>query len=218
MSSTSLMAQYFSQCGQDAFIARLFNFKNNGFFVDIGASDGIKHSNSYYFEKNLKWNGICVEPRRSAYDNLKNNRHCTCINACIAKDEIDHDFCEVEGPSDSLSGLVSSYYPAHTQRIDNEIAQLGGKKNIYKVKCLNFNKLMTQYNIQVIDFLSIDTEGSEFEILNSIDFGKITVRVICVENNYNDNCVNKLLISKGFIFKTKLAGQDDVYVHPKFFS
>lgn len=75
-----------------------------------------------------------------------------------------------------------------------------------------------QYEIKVVDFLSIDTDGSEFEILESIDFSKVDVRVICVENNYNDDCIKKLLVSKGFIFKIKLAGQDDVYVHPNFFS
>lgn len=127
------MAQFFGQYKQDAFIAQLFNYKNNGFFVDIGASDGIEYSNSYYFEKKLNWHGICIEPRRSAYNKMISNRHCICINACIAKNEVDRDFCEVEGPSETLSGLIDSYSSSHLKRIENELIQLGGKKIFTKL-------------------------------------------------------------------------------------
>lgn len=66
--------QYYSQNGQDAFIVKLFNGKRNGYFLDIGAYDGVYFSNSLTLEKSLGWEGICIEPNPLVYGQLKSNR------------------------------------------------------------------------------------------------------------------------------------------------
>jgi hypothetical protein len=73
---------------------------------------------------------------------------------------------------------------------------------------------------KIIDFLSIDTEGSEFEILKNFDFNTYKFRVICIEHNYNSKVRKKIsmllkknMYNQGFIC---LTGHDDFYVHTKY--
>jgi len=73
---------YVSQSKQDLFIDKyIFNHKRNGTFLDIGAYDGLEFSKTYYFEKELDWNGICVKPLPHIYNKLIKNRNCVCVNA-----------------------------------------------------------------------------------------------------------------------------------------
>lgn len=71
---------YYSQAWQDEFVANILNFKKNGYFIDIGSSDGINQSNSYFFESELKWQGICVEMGPGYTEHYKNNRSCIFLN------------------------------------------------------------------------------------------------------------------------------------------
>ena len=52
---------------------KIFKNKRDGFFLDIGANDGITLSNSYFFEKELGWKGICFEPLKNAFQKLQND-------------------------------------------------------------------------------------------------------------------------------------------------
>ena len=76
--------KYYSQLQQDRIVDEYFKGKNNGFFVDIGAHDGIECSNSAFFEYHRDWTGICVEPGPIEYEKLTKNRRCTCINGCVS--------------------------------------------------------------------------------------------------------------------------------------
>lgn len=71
---------YYSQAWQDEFVANLLNFKKNGYFIDIGSSDGINQSNSNFFEKELGWQGICVERGVGYTEHYKNHRSCIFLN------------------------------------------------------------------------------------------------------------------------------------------
>lgn len=195
---------YFSQVGQDKFLnEEIFKNKEHGVFIDIGAHDGISYSNSYYFERNLKWNGICIEPNPIVFEKLKRNRICKTINGCIYKWNGSVDFLVVKGPAEMLSGIFSEYDKKHLRRINLEIKQRGGSKEIKKIKSFILDDLLSENNIGDVDLLTIDTEGSELNILKTIDFSKRRFSVICVENNYNDGSVEAFLKSQGFsLFKT----------------
>jgi len=74
---------YHSQYKQDEILNEgLFKNKQNGIFVDIGVSDVITRSNSYFFEKNLNWTGMCIEPNPNSYKKLIQNRKCICVQGC----------------------------------------------------------------------------------------------------------------------------------------
>lgn len=203
---------YFSQGGQDKYLVEnIFRDKKKGVFFDIGAHDGVSYSNSYYFEKELGWSGICVEPQEDIYQKLQKNRSCFCIQGCVYNQTGFAQFLQVNGPSEMLSGLLDTYDPKHHERVDHEIALLGGSKEIFKVTTYTFNDLCEKFNIIHFDFVSIDTEGSEESIVKSIDFNKITIDVFSIENNYKENGIEEFLISKGYELYHKI-GPDDIYL------
>ncbi|MDR3646571.1 MAG: FkbM family methyltransferase [Candidatus Babeliales bacterium] len=209
-----LYRNYTSQVGQDKYLnEHVFKNKKNGVFVDIGAFDGISHSNSYYFEKNLNWSGICIEPLPNKFKELKSCRNCKCINACISNEEGIVKFFEVNGAPAMLSGMVRNYDPRHLVRLNNEIARDGGSCNVIEVPSLNINNILRENNITKVDYLSLDTEGAELEILKSIDFDSFYIHAISVENNYSDESFKLFLESKGFKLVTTLGNQDEIYIN-----
>lgn len=205
---------YNSQVGQDKFLnEHFFHNKKDGVFIDIGAYDGVTHSNTYFFEKELGWKGICFEPIPSVFKKLTQTRQCTCINACVGDKEESLDFIEVSGAPEMLSGIVKSYDPRHLDRLKLEITRDGGSYEIKKVPSVTLNKIAKYYNLSYVDFLSLDTEGSELDILRSIDFEKVYIHIISVENNYHEPYIREFLESKGFQYVTMLGYQDEVYIN-----
>lgn len=205
-------APYYSQEGQDKYVVeKLFNHKKHGVFVDIGAHDGVSFSNTYYLEKELNWTGICVEPQKKMFEQLAKNRSCICIEGCIFTSSGTKDFLQVNGPSDMLSGLLETYDPRHLDRAKKEVAQRGGSLEILHIEAYTFNDICKKYGIDHVDFLSIDTEGSEELIIKSIDFDTIDITVLAVENNYRDNHVKEHLVARGYKLDRVLGG-DEIYV------
>jgi FkbM family methyltransferase len=204
-------SKFLSQYGQDKFVAEKLNFKKDGFFVDIGANDGLSFSNSYYFEKELGWNGIAIEPLPETFNKMDKVRDCIKVNGCISNKSGDENFLEITGGGpDVLSGLISHYDDAHLDRIDKELKESGGEKNIIKVPCFPLNELTDKHDINYVDYLSIDTEGNEFEILSSIDFSKLKIDLITVENNYKKLNIYNFLTSRGYKL-IALQGSDEIY-------
>lgn len=207
------MSKYYSQCGQDKFLnEKIFKGKKNGVFLDIGANDGISFSNSYYFEKELGWKGVCFEPLQSAFQKLQKNRVSNNINACASsEDKVDH-FLSVTGYGEMLSGLKSNYDQRHLQRLYDTVKEHGGKIDEVEVQCYNVNGILEKYAFFNVDFLSLDTEGNELEILKVIDFNKVHIKAITVENNYQSPEFNIFLSGKGFE-RIKILDADEVYVN-----
>ncbi|WP_366915497.1 FkbM family methyltransferase [uncultured Gelidibacter sp.] len=80
------MVKYNSQYKQDRFLdTTVFNAKRNGFFIDIGAHDGISLSNSFLFEKHRAWKGICIERNPKVFSKLEKNRSSTSLNICVGE-------------------------------------------------------------------------------------------------------------------------------------
>lgn len=202
---------YYSQFGQDKFVnEQFFHDKTNGIFVDIGAHDGIFLSNTYFFEQQRNWRGICVEPLPEVYKELCKNRTCYTVKGCIAPFNGPAALLQVIGYSEMLSGLVDNYDPRHLQRIHHEVQERGGKTQEIEVTCFRINDLLENYQFYHIDYVSLDIEGGELEVLKSIDFDRFIIDVIDVENNYNDPQIKSFLTSKGYKFVTKL-GCDEIY-------
>ena len=203
--------QYSSQIGQDRFIDEFFNKKENGFFVDIGANDGITHSNTYFLEKHRNWKGICIEPIAAEFQKLKENRASLNLNICVSDFEGETDFTYIEGYANMLSGISSKYNERHKERIEGEVHHYGGKINNIKVPVKTLQSIFNKYNVTDIDYCSIDTEGSEFSIIKSIDFDKTFVKIFIIENNYKETEIEDFLKTKDYVLHTKLEW-DDVFV------
>lgn len=203
---------YYSQKGQDKFVNEFIFFnKPQGFFIEIGANNGINFSNTYFFEKTLNWQGICVEPYPELFEELRNNRNCYCENVCIATEKNIVKFLKCHGfITEMYSGILDNYDPRHLERIDNEIKTYGGSKEIIEVQCISFDDLIEKYQIDKIDLLSIDIEGGEEKIIKSIDFSKTYIVIIIIENNFDNNDIRNYLKSKGYDLIKRL-GKDDIY-------
>jgi FkbM family methyltransferase len=205
---------YYSQAGQDKFVnEKLFHNKKKGIFVDVGAHDGISYSNSYYFEKELGWTGICVEPHPSIFPQLKENRNAICYQVCAGNNDGVVQFIKVDGAPEMLSGIVNSYDPRHLARLKHEINLYGGSYEIVNIPSRTLSTLFEENNLFEIDFLSIDVEGSEKEVLEGIDFNKYKIKCILVEKNYPDKFddIVKLLIANRYIHFASLD-IDEVFI------
>ena len=167
---------YRSQLGQDKFVVDVLNGRRGGFFLDVGASDGISVSNTYALEKVFGWKGICIEPGQKFIE-LKKNRNCICVQAAAGPDNGTFiDFLYYDNNPD-LSGNVDT--------LSNE---LRGKKNLsaksVKIKTLSLYYILENNHApKYIDYLSMDTEGYEYEILKNFKFEEYKFGAITVEHN-----------------------------------
>lgn len=195
----------YSQLSQDTWVIEKLKGKRNGFYVDVGASDGIINSNSYMLQKDYGWSGILVEPRRSAYkDLIKRSYGFTqiCSGAVVGSDKETQTF--IEYPLQELSTLKGYEGNDHlaTARVDGIE---------YIVPCIRLDYLLELYKAPVeIDYLSIDTEGSEFDILRNFDFNKYSIKLITVEHNCtrNKGLINKLMVKNGYILDKSVQWED----------
>jgi len=205
---------YFSQAGQDKFLNEtVFRGKRRGTFMEIGAADSVVNSNTYYFEKELGWTGICVEPRPDAFTKLATNRKCICLRGCVSDREGKASFLHVEDVP-TLSGLLLKYDARHLERIQREAAECGSKIQQIEVRCYTFRDLACENGFNAIDYLSIDTEGGELDLLRTIDFDQIEFKVVSVENCFADGQFETVMDRKGYALVAVL-GDDDIYVRRK---
>jgi FkbM family methyltransferase len=208
----NLNEHFFSQAGQDKFINNsYFRSMNNGFFVEIGAYNGIDGSNCYFFEKFLNWSGIAIEPSPTQFLALQKNRKCKCINKAVAKKSEKIEFIDVIEGYTQMSGINNSSYQKTLEIIKKDLRTVLDKKII---EAATFSEIV-EYNY-LIDYLSIDVEGGEMDILESIDFDLYKIKVLSIENNYpNEINYEKYLSEKGFCYIDNV-GVDEIYFNKKY--
>lgn len=169
-----------SQFLQDLFVLNTLDFKRDGYFIEFGATNGIDLSNSYLLEKKFNWHGILAEPSRNWHKELRDNRTSHINTECVWKKSGEKLlFLEANiGEYSSLSQTANNDRNFHKRK----------RAKKYDVTTISLNDLLLKYEApKEIDYLSIDTEGSEFEILENFDFNKHNIKVVTCEHNYTDN-------------------------------
>jgi FkbM family methyltransferase len=198
-----------SQLQQDLFVLLSFKFKSEGFYVEFGATDGLGLSNSYMLEKNFGWKGILAEPARSWHSRLRKNRSAEIETKCIWKES-----GRVLQFNETEVGELSTLDSFSNQDL-HAISRENGIK--YEVETISLFDLLVEYKApKFIDYLSIDTEGSEFEILENFDFTEYTFGFISCEHNFTENRgkVFELLSRQGYVRVFEQYSQfDDWYLH-----
>ena len=194
-----------SQLSQDIFVLTYFNFKRDGYFDEFGATNGVDLSNTWLLEKEFGWKGILAEPSKNWHEELSNNRSCNIENKAVwIKSDETLTFLEATVPEISTIDDFRSI-DSHSR-----------KGKIYEVETISLEDLLDKYDApSVIDYLSIDTEGSELDILSNFDFEKYKFRVITVEHNFTENRekINRLLTSKGYKqVLESISAFDDWYI------
>lgn len=208
MTEEEIYAASKAQLRQDIFVMNELKYKRDGYFVEFGATNGVDLSNTYMMEKNFGWNGILAEPAKVWQDDLIANRSCHIDFSCVwSKSGEKLEFTEPESAELSTISTFSNGDEHAKSRSD-------GKK--YEVVTITLLELLQKYNApKVIDYLSIDTEGSEYDILDAFDFDAYQFRTITCEHNDTPmrQKIYDLLTSKGYKRKlTELSYFDDWYV------
>ena len=192
----------YSQIFQDLLVLYLLKQKKNGSFIEIGVGNGIDLSNTYLLEKKYNWTGILCEPDIRNFKNIKEFRSSKLIESLIDKKCDDQvEFYLNKDPYSSSSR--------------------NSKSNIKKIysNSVCLNHLFERNDLREVDYISIDTEGNEYEILKNFDFRKYKVNIFTVEHNFNSEKRQKikiLLKKNGYknIFKF-FSYMDDWYILEK---
>ena len=155
------------------------NFKRNGFFIEMGAVDGIRRSNTFTLERDYGWSGILAEPDTRQHESLINNRpnssiEFDCIWAVSGKTKT---FFQSRKITDQRSTLSEFADEGRAPRIQK-------KWPTCEVKTISLLDMLDKHNApKYIDYFSLDTEGSEYQILRTFDFSKYKFGLITVEWN-----------------------------------
>jgi hypothetical protein len=190
---------YNSQVGQDSWVHSILGNKKNGYFIELGAADGLEYSNSLFFEKTLGWNGLCIEPNPIYQNDLKKSRNCTLSFDCISDEDnktVKFTMCDMASGIEETAGPFTksdSFIYKRTKKMDTLLNELKAPL--------------------VIDYLSLDVEGHEYEIIKNFVFTKYRFNCITVEHNEPHvgplmrNKLRIILETNGYIF---VKGNDDL--------
>ena len=152
-----------SQYYQDVFVLATLDFKENGYFVEFGAFNGVDFSNTHLLEKRFGWHGILSEPARSTHRKLIDSRNVHIDFDCVwhtSREKV--KFWEFPKKA-QLSGIPLG--------INCPVNHVSKSSIEYEVDTISLNNLLERYDApREIDYLSIDTEGTEFEIIRNFDF------------------------------------------------
>jgi len=190
-----------SQIYQDIFASFIIGDKYEKTFLEFGATDGFDISNSYTLENSFNWKGVLSEPSPQWHEALKKNRkNSKIITKCIWKEsgkKLDF-FMSDFGPLSTIKDFVESdkiSIPTNT-----EIRLKSGKT--ISVETISLNDVIKEYfNSICPSYISIDTEGSEYEILKAFDLDNFRPKVFTIEHNHTENetKIDEHLISNGYV-------------------
>lgn len=184
----------YAQYNEEEFLLSYFKGINNGFLVDIGAADGINNSNSRYLIE-LGWSGLLVEPNKNNFNKLKD-----------LYDKKDNIILENKGCSEN--SIISAEFFIDKNDQYEQLSTFNPKqvdkcKKMYNCGFINDNidliktsNLLADYSINKVDFMSIDTESYDSNVIKGIDFNTCDIDLICVEDD--DDQISNILMDNGY--------------------
>jgi FkbM family methyltransferase len=195
---------YFAQFGEDRILDTIFHHRSVGHCVEVGANDGITDSMTYHFEL-LGWNCLLVEPIPDLARKISERRNCIVMNCAASSGEGEASFSIAEEAL-GMSGLEL------TRKQLQAITRAGGTPTEIKVRKKTLDAILEESNFGKIDFISIDVEGHELEVLKGFTLEKFTPRIVLLEDNSNqtDPTVENYMKKKGYVI-FKRTGVNDWY-------
>lgn len=182
-----------SQILQDLWVCFELGEKTGGFFVEFGATNGFKNSNTWLLETKFGWKGILAEPNPVWHADLVLNRKSAIETKCVSSKSGDVvTFIMTNDTDPELSGIARTSDGDH-------FAETRSRGRRIELETISLDDLLDKYGApSLIDYMSIDTEGSELDILSSYSFNH-KFRVISVENNpKNEKAIDSILFSQGY--------------------
>jgi FkbM family methyltransferase len=186
---------FYSQFGEDKLLSKYFNDNYKGVCIEVGAYDGISGSNTYHFE-NKGWDTLCIEPTPEAFIKCSSIRK-NCINCCVSNyDSENSEYFVVRLNGDNTSAISSL-------NIDNRLIESHKHmiNNIEKisVNVKTLNNIFKEINFpKKIDFISIDTENTELDVLKGLNFYEYEIKFLVIANNFDEPQVENYLKTQNF--------------------
>ena len=195
-----------SQAGQDFWVfGEVFNEMTNGFFVDVGAADGMYLSNTFLLEKRYGWEGICIEANPMFFEQLRRVRSAKCVRAAVDADERDVEF--------GVRGVVGGIVDDTTDNKSGTATVVPSQTITLRTRTLP-SILEAENAPASIDYLSIDVEGVEERVLGTFPFDVYTVNCLTVERP--KPALRDSLNRHGYVLIKEMPDLDAFYVHESF--
>lgn len=200
---------YFSQSGQDAWLDRnLFKAKTGGVFAEIGGYDGVSGSNTLFFELRRGWTGLLAEPSPGLHAAAQTARRCPCLRVAAAAEEGEAEFLDVKAGFTQMGGLVASYDPKLRATVESDPRHRG---EVIKVPTRPLAAILGELGTREIDYVSLDVEGGELDVLRAFPFEAFHITAWTIENNAGGAEIPTLMQAKGYRL-AEAMGMDGVYL------
>ena len=204
----------YSQCNQDYIVYNnFFKNKKDGIFCDVGGNHPLNINNTRYFEE-LGWSGYVFEPLPYMKPLWEKHRKTKFFPFSVSDKNDTLTFSilkDATGWEDMLSFVKETR---------NEDYGYETEETTIKVRPLG--EVFKEENITYIDYMSIDVEGHELNVLKGIDFEKVRINVLTIENNppqnpiFGNEEIRKIMFNNDYILWGRIMGLDDIYVHRDF--
>lgn len=204
----------YAQFGEDLGILDFFGDHWRGYFVDVGGNDGIRDSNTALLEER-GWQGVVIEANPELTETAKTRRACVVLNYAVTdrQDASSLVFYAVKGPALNLNGLSTT---CPSDEFFAMAKGYGATITEILVPCKTLTAILDEAKCPAkIDVLSVDVEGAEVGVIESLDFVKYEPRLIICENNAREEhgALHRVLAGKGYV-RVHRTGVNDWYVRP----
>ena len=203
------MPSFYAQQGEDIYVYRKFinRISSDGVFVELGGFDGVTYSNSKFFEDTLKFKGVLIEPTHQFQRMIQNRPNCKNYNLAVAHK---HQMVMITGDA-ATAGIADTMHPNFRERWHkNSTSSL--------VEARPFKTILHDSGVDHIDLLTIDVEGGEQAVLETMDFS-IPVYVVIIEadgdNPKKDEACRDILRKHGFVFDRHFC-LNDIWYNPNY--
>ncbi len=207
--SVGMRPGYFSRGGQDWWLdQKVFKGKRGGTFVELGGFDGLIASNCLFFELMRGWDGLLLEPSPSSYRQAATIRRCTCLQRAIAASSGEAEFLEVTDGYLEMSGLLETFDSGTRSGIKEHPQH---QERTIKVPTISLADLLGEHALEEVDYISMDVEGTELDVIESFPSNKFRVRAWTIENKPRNDEIAEAMRKKGYK-RVEMLGGDDVFL------
>ena len=199
-----------SQSGEDKILIEIFPGMCDGRYVELGALDGLTYSNTYAFNQDMGWKGVLIEPSPTSFSSLRVNRpnEISVVHAAVCKERSQLHFIDHRN---AIAGLWEFSSPTFRKNFWPGVLREHGTP----VYCLPMSDILAgsgQPSPFFADFLSLDVEGGELQVLQSLNFNVTAFGVVIVEadgtNSTKDQLVRDLLEVSGYSYLGPIKQND----------
>ncbi len=198
---------YYSQADEDKYLyENLISLvqPTHQNYIEIGALDGVRYSNTKFFEDSLGWSGVLIEPNPVSYEKLAANRPNNKLFPCLisnSSEDLEYSYFENENLA-AVSGATSTLTQKNKDVFfENDDEWLVRAKNSFLKTCVmktaSLDSVIRDSKLDGFGFCSIDVEGHELQVLESFSFD-VEIAILLIEKNPHDEQIEQLLVSKGY--------------------